>query len=405
MATVTFFVDSSKTLSNKKHPVRLIVNSGGKQHKFKTGFSIKNREAFDQLWTSRKHDDIELRNTFNSKRQKAEEICGEMPEFSADLFKAKFYSSGDTPLASREKNLKELFEEKIGELKRQGKFSSAKIFLGSWTQIENYFGSSVRLEDLTEKRLKEFIKNLQDRPLSQSSVWTYTTPLRQIWNEQMASGKIASYPFKRNRSEKDKVHVPTTESSEASLDNNQMNKLRSYKPVNEAEKVALDWWWFSYHCFGMAPVDICNLRKRENLLTDRIQYSRKKTKGRISGQPLVVQVPLTVLIRHHIEKYRGEGTYLFPMFDHKMNEEEKFRAVQRWKRRVNSMLQKIGVKLGFSLNLYCARHSAAQTLVDRGFSETNTAKLLGDRSSRMVANYYASKVSLEVATAAQTALG
>lgn len=123
-------------------------------------------------------------------------------------------------------------------------------------------------------------------------------------------------------------------------------------------------------------MDLVNL-KHSNVQGDFIIFTRRKTEfsRNVSKE---IKVYYTDKLRAIIDKYsKATNPYLFGVLRASMTEEERQEAKNTWKRNINKALSVIGIKLGFHLNLACARHTFASILYNKGVPISDISELLG----------------------------
>ena len=135
-----------------------------------------------------------------------------------------------------------------------------------------------------------------------------------------------------------------------------------------------DLFLFSYLSCGINIADMAHL-KSSNIILDRVIYKRQKTGKQINFllQPYAKGI---------IERYEGlNGEYIFPILNDAINKtvEQQFRRIKKITYVVNKNLQKIGDKIGLSINLtsYVARHSYATVLKNSGVNVALISETLG----------------------------
>jgi site-specific recombinase XerD len=121
--------------------------------------------------------------------------------------------------------------------------------------------------------------------------------------------------------------------------------------------------------------DIANL-KQNNIVNERLVYSRQKTGKRIS-------IPLSDSAKQIIQKYTDKCStdYIFPILNDNMHktEAQRYRRRKKVLRNVNANLRTIAKMLNIDIDLttYVARHSYATVLKRSGVNIALIGETLG----------------------------
>ncbi|MCK5345400.1 MAG: tyrosine-type recombinase/integrase, partial [Candidatus Heimdallarchaeota archaeon] len=146
-----------------------------------------------------------------------------------------------------------------------------------------------------------------------------------------------------------------------------------------------------YLCNGMNIKDILNL-KFKNLKGDTLHYDRSKTSNTIQNpKPIIVSLlPLAIeIIDRWATKHRMEDSYIFPVFNKSMTEEQKAKTKDQFIKVINNYMKKIGIEIGFDkpLTTYAARHSFATILKRSGAPMELISESLGHKSLQTTEAY------------------
>lgn len=155
----------------------------------------------------------------------------------------------------------------------------------------------------------------------------------------------------------DKVNSFVVKCTVSELLNNEIERLRSegrlkYASIYKELKTSLiDLFYLSYLSGGINFVDMAYLT-RDNIIDDRLIYTRKKTKT-------LIKLPLQTRALNIIEKYGSKNIYLFPLFSsfHK-SDIQKANRVNKMLHVINRELKQIGKESNIPIDLttYSARY-------------------------------------------------
>ncbi|WP_162419224.1 tyrosine-type recombinase/integrase [Cyclobacterium roseum] len=291
------------------------------------------------------------------------------------------------------------YENYIQELKRYNKFSTASNYELSMRSLKSYLGEKkgrqpTRLifQDVTVKFLNDFeywMTAIKKR--STTTVSMYLRALKTIFNRAIDAEAIDKefYPFGVK-----KYEIPASTNVKKSFDSDQLSILFKAKPKTSEQEKARDFWFFSFVCNGMNMKDIIHL-KWKDIQDGQIVFIREKTKVTKKANIKPIQVPLSDFAEGFIKKYRNEdqrnGSFVFPILDESMTEEEMHKRKQNFIRYINQHLKKLAEANGLTgdISTYWARHSFATTAVRKKASMEYVSEALGHSDLKTTKNYFA----------------
>jgi integrase/recombinase XerD len=190
----------------------------------------------------------------------------------------------------------------------------------------------------------------------------YLRHLKAITNKAIKEGYISDkhYPFKN-------YTIGISAKSKDVLYPEQIKALWNYQPIGVRERRAKDFFFFCYLSNGMNFKDVCFLKYRD-LKGDILSFVREKTKRTTTVSDKQIRVFLHPQIQNIIERLGNKpgnpNDYIFPILNGRKTIFEKEKAGKQYRRVLNKMLSRIGVKLGFDVHLCLnlARHSFATRL-------------------------------------------
>ena len=174
----------------------------------------------------------------------------------------------------------------------------------------------------------------------------------------------------------------------------QVKKLWEFKPVNDTQRQALDFWFLSYLCNGANNYDLMRL-KWMDISNGKIIFHRSKTSRTATNSiPIVVHIHEEVknIIERHGNQKKGQNDYVFPLLNDCKTALEIDTEVRHWRRNVNKCLNRIGKRLGFDflLSISLSRHSFATVLKLKGTPTAVIGDMLGHTSSTTTEFYLSS---------------
>jgi len=273
------------------------------------------------------------------------------------------------------KTVRDFYKELIEEFSLANKIGNAKVYKDSYWSLKTFTNNKLDIpfSHIDLDFLKGYEKWMRQKGYMETSMSLLFRTLRSAYNKAIVAkhAKRTSYPFDDFKVSKFNVK---TEKRAVSKDviKEIMNLDLSGK--SEYMNFSRDIFIFSYMCCGINLTDIANL-KQNNIVNNRIVFSRQKTGKRIS-------IPLSESAKQIIEKYKDKCStdYIFPFLNDTIHktEAQKYRRRKKVLRNVNYCLKMIAKMIGIdSLTSYVARHSYATVLKNSGVNIALISETLG----------------------------
>jgi integrase len=378
--TATILLDRSKKNKIGQHPIRIQVYHAGKQDKYATKlyatavqFASPNRQLQKQLYAA---------------QIKADAVCGRLGgTYTREKFKRMYYGEIDYSTKSQHLDVEKLYNQYIQHL--EANHNSYKT-IGYHTSAKRCFlkyHPALTLQEVTMEWLNGFEQYMLKRQKTLTATGSYVRSLRTIYNKAIEEGLIGrdGWPFGTR-----KYRIACAVSAKSFLTPDEIKRLKEYKPRNEGQQRAKDFWLFCYYTNGIAPVDALQLF-RSSIRGNTIVFARQKTrKSNTEAKQIVAFLHPEV---HEILIRQGnkncQNPYLFDVLGPGMSNKEKVEAIDTWKRLINRILNGIGAKLQLRnrLNLYSARHSWATMMKVYNVPVADISEGLGHASITTTSNY------------------
>lgn len=286
-------------------------------------------------------------------------------------------------------SLCEMYQTVIKLMLREGRIGNASSYQCSYRSMTK-FSSNQSLKAITPSFLRQYYKWMLDvENNSRSTVGIYLRPLRAVFNEAIALGKIEKeyYPFGKR-----KFPIPSTRRSKKAMDDGNIEKLYHYAPIRQEEKDAKDYWFFCYFGNGMNPKDLVRL-KYKNLKGEYIEFVRAKTEMTAIDPP-EIQVYVNEDMRATIERLGNKDTdsnnYIFPVLQNGDSPLREYMRIQNFISVVNKWMKVICNRLEIKYaKTMEARHSFATKLKRSGASIEFIQEAMGHTDPRTTMNYLA----------------
>ncbi len=380
MASVKITIRANKKLSDGTYPlvISLAYLNQPTTYIRLSGLSCKKNEWSKDLCRFKpKKSNYKLLNAELGKTEKKIDKIVEQLEasnsFTYQRFKDLYFDKRkiDTSVINA-------FNKKIKELFQLGKIGTGLFYQGCLNALQTFTQNKhLTFDQIDYKFLKDFEKQRRLKGNSGNTIAIYFRGLRAIHYEHCKLhdlNKPTSY-IKFN------VQGLTTKTRKRALTKKQLNFLINYKTLSWHEQKAVDVFLFSIWANGANLMDIAQLKKT-NIVNERIEYRRAKTKG-------IFSVKITHEMREILNRYSNEK-YLFPILKGTRSITEE---VRDYNRILNKILKRIAKKtsgLPKELTIYWARHTFAQLSRESGVGIELISQAMGHAELRTTSIYLSS---------------
>ncbi|MGV3597138.1 MAG: tyrosine-type recombinase/integrase [Bacteroidota bacterium] len=401
MASVKVILRTSKTLANGNHPIAIRI--------------IKDRKAkfiFTGKSSSKEHWDEE-KGLPNKKHPLYKELVIYLKKKSLDaeaqilqLERDDTFYTADNIAETLTKtkgstNFFDFMDKVIAELDAAGRIGSKNSYVSVMKSLLSFTKQNRNLDfkAVTTAFILKYEHYLRSKGLAESTMKFYITPILTLYHlAKKDTAPIKEYDFTKFR----------LRPKHRAIEKAKMETLFKYPTVEgTAQYHALNYFTFSYYCWGINMVDIAKLQWK-NIQDDRLFYIRTKSKKGYS-------IPLLAPAKRILDLYKPEGAttdpeaYIFPILDpKKYNTPQKVTSrIKNATRSTNDALKVIAQKSGIHINLttYVARHSFATNLRDMEISASKIQKMMGHSTERTTQGYLDSFKNNELDDAAMKLVG
>ncbi|WP_187328754.1 tyrosine-type recombinase/integrase [Echinicola rosea] len=380
-------LDNRRKKSNGLYPskIRIYNTATQKNRYYGTGYDM-DLSTYKKVFESSKpkRREREIREEVEALLLEYKAIAQDIDDFTFDTFEEKLFKP-----KGESQDIFYQYKMKIEELDLQKKIGTKSNYNCSLKSIKQFLSENksrgpkrLYFSEVTPRFLKGYEQWMIDKGNSRSTVGIYLRPLRHIFN----IAKPSNYPFS-----KDGYSIPKGRNKKKAINKEGLKILFETPPENEFQEKAKDFWFFSYLCKGMNMKDILYL-KWSQVKPKCLEFIREKTKDTTDDQ-IVIRVPLSTFSKHVINKYgseqKGKDDFVFPVLNHTMNEEEKFKAKQNFTRLINQHMRRFANHVGFEeeISTYWARHSFATMAIRKNASIEYVGESLGHSDIRTTKSY------------------
>lgn len=394
---ITLYLDTRRTKSNGKHPVKLRVFTKEPriQKLYPTTFEFTVKE-FQNTWKTSKP-----KSEILDIREKLQEVVKMAFDKAADLvpFNFQAFENALSKTKGDRQNLIYKYQEQITRLHSLNQIGNAKNYETSLKSLlafaKQYSGKeieSLNFWEITPTWLEMYEKHMiESQNRSSTTVSIYVRNLRAIFNNAIADKDIKPeiYPFGKR-----KYKIPNSRGVKKALDKSQLKILYEAIPKTPEQEKARDFWFLSYLCNGINIKDLALLRY-ENLKDDELTFFRAKTKTTSRSNLKSITIYLNDHSKKILTKYSNPNEnpkcFIFPIVSDMDSELIKFNKIKNFTRFINQHLKLIARTNGIKeeISSYWARHSFATNLIRSGGSMELVGELFGHSDKKTTQNYFA----------------
>lgn len=387
----------SKTKAEGLYPVRLRVYNAiiKKDKRYPLDVELWERD-FTKIFHPKEGERLnkeqrEIKLKLSEYENKAKDVINSIDVFTFELFEKKYFRTRKEP-----QSVSYHYQEKITQLNKDGKVSTAESYRLSLKSIESYIKSkgknpkALRLAEIDQKWLKNYELYMIREGKSKTTIGIYLRPLQHIFNTAITAQDIAPeyYPFGKKG-----YKIPKGNKVKKALTADQLKTLFYASTQIPQQEKAKDFWLLSYLLHGMNLQDIA-LLKFSDLHDDRIEFIREKTKDTTSETKLITTF-LNDHSRELINKYKRRKTnqtdFVFEIIEMGMTPEQIKRNVKVFTRFINQHMKTLAKlhDLPEEISFYWARHTFATTAVNKGASMEFISEALGHSDLKTTQIYFA----------------
>ena len=249
----------------------------------------------------------------------------------------------------------------------------------------NVFDDNTKIDDINSNTVHLLIKEMKAKDVSLNSIRMYVRALAAIYSYGIKKAYTKNENPFRNI---DGLTLTSTRRQNASLNDDELQQLLSYKPQTDKERFGKDFFVLSLQLSGMNIGDILRL-KNEAINNNEISFTRKKT-SRLEER---TTIPLTKEAKKILSKYgkispSAPNDYILPYLANANSDKTIINTIGRIVNKINDGLSLITEKIGLrKVTTYTARHTFAIILQSKGMTVEQIQKFLGHASSATTQNY------------------
>jgi integrase len=300
-------------------------------------------------------------------------------DFTLNQFEEKFRGKESSKIT-----VLEFWEDKIKDLNLAGRTGNARAHHDTKNSFFRFCKNQrILFKEITVEMLDKYETHLRSTGSNDGGIGVRMRELRAVFNDAIKKGVVDEkyYPFKVY-----KVSKLKGKGFKKALSRDEVRLIENldeeaYPHLVEAKHLFV----FSYYTRGMNYFDMMKLRW-ENIIDDKIIYTRSKTKGRFI---IKILEPVSEILSYY-KKTKSNSGYVFPILLHEnltpiQIENRKAKKLKRF----NSDLKLIARIVGINkpLTSYVARHSYATNLKQLGVSTDLISQSMGHQNIAITSAY------------------
>ena len=279
------------------------------------------------------------------------------------------------------KSFKSFAQELIEQMMQEGRTGNALVYQAAVNRLTTFCNDDITLNKIDYKVLTEFIHQLKLEGLKTNSISNYLRSIRAIYNKAIKYKLVdrSFYPFYD-------ISIKSQKTANRAIYKADIKQLISL-PIAEysASERALNYFMLSFYLRGINFTDMAYL-KRSNIVNNRIQYTRRKTKKLYSVR---LFTPAKKIID---TMHRKDSDYLLPILPNDIGEDslDAKRIIKQWIKTTNKYLNRLSLELQSEVNIttYSSRYSFASIAKHLGYSNELIAEALGHEYGNKTTNIY-----------------
>ena len=300
-------------------------------------------------------------------------------DFTLNQFEEKFRGKESSKIT-----VLEFWEDKIKDLNLAGRTGNARAHHDTKNSFFRFCkNQKILFKEITVEMLDKFETHLRSTGSNDGGIGVRMRELRAVFNDAIKKGIVDEkyYPFKTY-----KVSKLKGKGFKKALSRDEVKKIENLDEIAYPHLVeAKHLFVFSYYTRGMNFFDIMKLRW-ENIVDDKIIYTRSKTKGRFI---IKILEPVSEILSYY-KKAKSNSGYVFPILLHdNLNPIQIENRKAKKLKRFNSDLKLIAGIVGINkpLTSYVARHSYATNLKQLGVSTDLISQSMGHQNIAITSAY------------------
>ena len=277
----------------------------------------------------------------------------------------------ETVVAKQNPTYSEYFREHMHLNPDNLSYGTLKYYRTTVSRWDEVF-KEVLLKDVSDHHIIAYRSHLQIKGNKINTIHTRLKTLRKVLHTARRAGLIAENPFRD-------IKLECEEGEREYLEQAELDKLITYIPKNDSEKLVQDLFIFS--CFtGIRFSDLCTLTKdnfRVNGAYVKIKFRMQKTKDmlefNLANRAKVI----------YLKYLKNDYEYLFNLIKNRNSDstEDIKRAISSYNAYANTVIKDIISSIGVTkpISIHCSRHTFAVLSIEKGADLYSLSQMMGHK--------------------------
>lgn len=388
MATLKFIL-KNKAHSSGLFPIYLRVTKDRKTKLLSTTYYCQKSEWNENKSEFRKSAEayVQKNAALEKMKSRAEKIFSDALSIEEDISLDEFESIFFEFKKDKKQDVNGFWQDKINALEESKQTGNARSYRDAKRSFFKFLGENKKIffKDINVQLLNRYEVFLRSNNGTDGGISVKMRTIRALYNDAIQEGvaKQNNYPFNVYKISKFK-----NSSSKRALEAKDVEKIRNIKISKNPQLTnSRNYFVFSYFTRGMNFYDMMML-KWENIEGDKINYIRRKTKGRFS---IKITEPVQEILDYYKTKFGKNGTqYVFPILlsddlTPTQIEVRKDNVLKRYNRDLKKIAELCEIEA--KITSYVARHSFATNLKEKGVSTDIISEAMGHQNLAVTQTY------------------
>ena len=351
-------------------------------HKKKTVYCYLGKSLQPDQWDGemvrRNHPEFQTLNEFIWALEKKVKELIKDSEYDLNQLKGMIQRAQLSESKRRRQTIVSFWEDRILELKGQGKFGNAQVCYSGLSRFLTFIGAKeLAFEEVTTPFIVNYMNHLLSSGCKPGGASNYLRTFKAIYNEAY---NREVFIVERNPFKKAKLSSLKSPKQKKALSKEQFDLLwEKREGLTQQEELARLTFIISVGLRGVNFADLTMFTKR-NIQGNKLVYNRSKTGGLFT-----MEIPdrIKLLLDYVIENYpNGERLFSYVREDIQEGTDAFFKARRRAIKRYNNRLKRVAKVYGIpvALSSYCARHTFANLVQRSGVRIEEISKMLGHKN-------------------------
>jgi site-specific recombinase XerD len=276
----------------------------------------------------------------------------------------------------------------VKDMEAAGRIGNAKVYKDLKRVLKSFLNKNdVGMSSINPAFLKKLEQHFSVLGWKPNTMSVYFRTLRSTINRAIVDGFLVK---DKNPFNSYSISHLKNETAKRAISQKDIKILEALETANEKERLAQDYFLFSYYCSGINFMDFAKFKVSQIHTLDGksfLSYFRSKSKKLMNIQ--LVPQALEIIERYVANKENDD--YLFPVLDKEIHKLPKtiFNRIEKVSKEINKNLKILAEQANIttSLSTYVARHTFANALKRLGQSTSVISNMMGHKTEAITQVY------------------